>query len=264
MTQPAASVSIGADQNHLAWDPAIEPVATVGSGDVVEFDCLDASNGQITADSTTATLATLDFASVDQVTGPVEVEGAEPGDTLQVDLLEFDAGGLGLDGLDPRLRADGGRLPGRPPQDHAPRPETGTGRVLAGHSAAARAVLRGARSGARDGAALDHPARPARRQHGHPPPRRRLDALPARLPRGSAVLDRRWACNAGRRRGLGDGHRDADAGARPPQRAQGPAPHRARVPGRTRPACRAAQRGPVRHRRHRPGPDGRRAGRARA
>jgi len=82
-------VHIGRDQNHLAWDPAIPPVATVASGDEVEFDCLDASNGQLTADSTTDDLATLEFDRVDQVTGPVAVEGAEPGDTLQVDLLEF-------------------------------------------------------------------------------------------------------------------------------------------------------------------------------
>jgi acetamidase/formamidase len=89
MTLPSATVAISRDQNHLAWDPAIEPVASVGSGDVVEFDCLDASNGQITAASTTESLATLVFDQVDQVTGPVSVDGAEPGDTLQVDLLEF-------------------------------------------------------------------------------------------------------------------------------------------------------------------------------
>jgi acetamidase/formamidase len=81
---------ISADQNHLAWDPSIEPVASVGSGDLVEFDCLDASNGQLDAGSTTETLAELDFERVDQVTGPVEVAGAEPGDTLQVDLVEFE------------------------------------------------------------------------------------------------------------------------------------------------------------------------------
>jgi acetamidase/formamidase len=85
----SASVQVSREQNHLAWDPAIPPVATVGSGDVVAFDCLDASNGQITADATSETLDQLDFASVDQVTGPVEVSGAEPGDTLQIDLLDF-------------------------------------------------------------------------------------------------------------------------------------------------------------------------------
>ncbi len=89
MSSASASVHVTRDQNHLAWDPAIAPVATVGSGDVVEFDCLDASNGQITAEATTATLDELIFDQVDQVTGPVEVVGAEPGDTLQVDLLDF-------------------------------------------------------------------------------------------------------------------------------------------------------------------------------
>lgn len=89
MSSASASVHVSREQNHLAWDPAIPPVATVGSGEVVAFDCLDASNGQITADATSETLDQLDFASVDQVTGPVEVSGAEPGDTLQVDLLDF-------------------------------------------------------------------------------------------------------------------------------------------------------------------------------
>jgi acetamidase/formamidase len=90
MSHPAASLHVTREQNHLAWDPAIPPVASIGSGDVVEFDCLDASNGQITAASTTESLETLIFDQVDQVTGPVEVAGAEPGDTLQIDLLEFE------------------------------------------------------------------------------------------------------------------------------------------------------------------------------
>jgi acetamidase/formamidase len=89
LSSASASVHVTRDQNHLAWDPAIPPIAAVGSGEVVEFDCLDASNGQITADATTATLDELVFDQVDQVCGPVEVAGAEPGDTLQVDLLEF-------------------------------------------------------------------------------------------------------------------------------------------------------------------------------
>ena len=95
MAIPSATVHVSADQNHLAWDPAVKPVASIGSGEVVEFDCLDASNGEITAESTTESLATLDFDRVDQVTGPVEVAGAEPGDSLQVDLLELEPGDWG-------------------------------------------------------------------------------------------------------------------------------------------------------------------------
>jgi hypothetical protein len=58
----------------------------VASGSVVSFDVLDASCGQITAASTVADIASLDFSQVDQVGGPVYVEGAEPGHVSATDL----------------------------------------------------------------------------------------------------------------------------------------------------------------------------------
>jgi acetamidase/formamidase len=84
------AVRITRERFHLAWDPAIPAIETVGSGDVVEFDLLDASGGQIGPSSTVEDLGRLDFNRVDQVNGPIAVAGAEPGDTLQVDLLEFE------------------------------------------------------------------------------------------------------------------------------------------------------------------------------
>ena len=83
------TIHVARDQTHLTWDPAIPPIAGVASGEIVDFDCLDASGGQLTATSTVDDLATLDFDRVDQVNGPIEVAGAEPGDTLQVDVLEL-------------------------------------------------------------------------------------------------------------------------------------------------------------------------------
>ncbi len=80
---------IGRDTWHLAWDASIPPAVTVASGDMVTFDVLDASCGQITDRSTVEDLATLDFSQVDQVAGPIAVEGARPGDTLEVELLEI-------------------------------------------------------------------------------------------------------------------------------------------------------------------------------
>jgi acetamidase/formamidase len=85
-----STAHVGRDQWHLAWDRSIPPVVTVGSGDVVTFDALDASNGQITSSSITADLGTLAFDQVDQVSGPIFVDGARPGDTLQVELLSFE------------------------------------------------------------------------------------------------------------------------------------------------------------------------------
>ena len=87
-TTPA--VHIARDRFHLAWDPAIPPIETVESGAIVEFDLLDAAGGQLHAGSTVEDLGRLDFDRVDQVNGPIAVVGAEPGDTLQIDLLDFE------------------------------------------------------------------------------------------------------------------------------------------------------------------------------
>lgn len=83
------TVHVRRDQFHLAWDNSIPPIATVGSGDVVTFDALDASCGQLSASSTVADIAALDFSRVDQVNGPIAVEGAEVGDTLEIEMLDL-------------------------------------------------------------------------------------------------------------------------------------------------------------------------------
>jgi acetamidase/formamidase len=89
MAKPIASVHVRRDQFHLAWDRSIDPILTVGSGEIVEIDALDASCGQITSSSTLVDLAALDFSRVDQVNGPIAIHGAEPGDTLEIELLDF-------------------------------------------------------------------------------------------------------------------------------------------------------------------------------
>lgn len=91
----ASPFHVRRDQYHLAWDPTVEPILRVDSGTEIEFDALDASCGQISDESTVADLANLDFERVDQVCGPVFVEGAMPGDTLQVELLDFYPGDWG-------------------------------------------------------------------------------------------------------------------------------------------------------------------------
>jgi acetamidase/formamidase len=82
-------------KNHLGWDNSIAPVARVAPGDSVEFDVSDASGDQLRPSSTVADVATLDFSKVNPVTGPVFVEGAEPGDVLKVTLLSFVPSGWG-------------------------------------------------------------------------------------------------------------------------------------------------------------------------
>jgi acetamidase/formamidase len=93
--------SVRKSQDHLAWDNSIPPVLTVPSGSEVSFDCTDASNSQIQPHSTLEHIKAFDFARLDQVNGPVFVEGAEPGDILQVDVLEVKTAEWGWTGLIP-------------------------------------------------------------------------------------------------------------------------------------------------------------------
>jgi len=88
--QTTPAIHVTRDRFHLAWDPAIPAIETVGSGDVVEFDLMDSAGGQLSASSTVVDVGRLDFSRVDQVNGPIAVAGAQPGDTLQIDLLEFE------------------------------------------------------------------------------------------------------------------------------------------------------------------------------
>jgi acetamidase/formamidase len=89
MSSLSPTVHVRPEQYHLAWDRSIEPIASVASGDVVEFDANDAGNAQLSASATLDDLKAVDFSRVDQVNGPIAVEGAEPGDTLEIELLEF-------------------------------------------------------------------------------------------------------------------------------------------------------------------------------
>ena len=80
---------VSADQIHYGWDNTIKPVLTVASGNVVEFETVDASGGQVTASSNLEDVANLDFSRVNPVTGPVYVKDAEPGDVLKISIVSM-------------------------------------------------------------------------------------------------------------------------------------------------------------------------------
>lgn len=87
--------------HHFGWDHSIPPVVTVAPGTTLEFECPDASGGQLSATSTADDVATLDFDRVNPVTGPVFVDGVEPGDALKVTIQAFKPSGFGWTGIIP-------------------------------------------------------------------------------------------------------------------------------------------------------------------
>src|SRR5882757_923647 len=87
--------TIHGHHHHFGWDNSFVPAERVAPGSTIEFQCLDAGGGQLQADSTVADVARLDFARVNPVTGPIFVEGAEPGDALKVTIEMFKPSGFG-------------------------------------------------------------------------------------------------------------------------------------------------------------------------
>jgi acetamidase/formamidase len=82
-------------EHHFGWDNANTPVLTVAPGDSVEFETVDSSGGQLNKDSTVAAVGALDFGKVNPVTGPVFIDGAEPGDAVKVKILHLSPSGWG-------------------------------------------------------------------------------------------------------------------------------------------------------------------------
>jgi acetamidase/formamidase len=82
-------------QCHHGWNNANIPALRIAPGESIEFNTVDASGGQLSAKSTVADLAQLDFGKINPVCGPVYIDGAEPGDAIKVTLLEFGPSGWG-------------------------------------------------------------------------------------------------------------------------------------------------------------------------
>jgi acetamidase/formamidase len=82
-------------QHHLGWDNSFAPVVHIAPGESIEFEVVDAAGGQLSGASTVADIGRLDFSRINPVTGPVHIDGAEPGDVLQVTVQSFAPSGWG-------------------------------------------------------------------------------------------------------------------------------------------------------------------------
>ena len=101
--RPAVSVDyvLTADRTHNKFSAAIPPVLTVPSGAVIEAYTQEATGGQLALGSTVADMEAVEIDLIHALTGPVYVEGAEPGDTLAVTLIELEPGDWGWTGVWP-------------------------------------------------------------------------------------------------------------------------------------------------------------------
>jgi acetamidase/formamidase len=89
------------DRVHYTWDTTHAPVLTIDSGDIVVVQTRDVSDNQITPASTAGAIATLDWTRVYPLAGPIAVRGAQPGDTLAVEILDIHTQGWGWTAIIP-------------------------------------------------------------------------------------------------------------------------------------------------------------------
>src|SRR4051795_6958100 len=94
MAKPLIQIDLNTPANqqdviHNRWHPDIPMVATVKPGDEFRVECVDWTGGQINYDHNAADVRDVDLTKVHYLSGPIAVEGAEPGDLLVVDILDI-------------------------------------------------------------------------------------------------------------------------------------------------------------------------------
>jgi formamidase len=157
---------------HNRWHPELEPVATVAPGQELTLETEDGLAGQLGRDSSHEDAGSLDLGLGHPLAGPVRVEGAEPGDLLEVELLAYRTANFGVTAVipgfgyladlfpDPYLvkwEIEGGRA-GSPELPGVAVPEAtfaGVGGVAPSHETVARVRAREEELRARGGAVAD-------------------------------------------------------------------------------------------------------------
>ncbi len=81
------------DTHVWSFNAQAQPTITVDSGSIIDIETWDCFTGQVTSEADT--VASLDLTRVNSATGPIAVNGAEPGDTLAVTLLDIQPGPIG-------------------------------------------------------------------------------------------------------------------------------------------------------------------------
>lgn len=74
---------------HNRWHPDIPAVAVMKPGQTGRIECVDWTGGQIKNDDSAHDVKTIDLTQVHYMSGPIAIEGAQPGDLLVVEVLDI-------------------------------------------------------------------------------------------------------------------------------------------------------------------------------
>ena len=83
-------------KGHNRWHPDIPPAVEVEPGEEVVMQTRNAFDGEVTPSSSAADVGNVNLRLVHPLTGPVYVQGAEPGDLLEVNILNIEPAQFGF------------------------------------------------------------------------------------------------------------------------------------------------------------------------
>ena len=92
---------VSAELAHNRWHPDLEPVASVEAGEEITLEARDGLDGQLTPESAHEDAGRIDLGLGHPLTGPVWVDGAEPGDLLEVELVSYEVADYGVTAVIP-------------------------------------------------------------------------------------------------------------------------------------------------------------------
>jgi acetamidase/formamidase len=87
--------ALSAEPTHSVWDRSITPRLRIEPGDEVLVQCVDASGSQVRPGMAVGEFLSIDRTRIHALTGPIYVEGAAPGDVLEVEVLATRHSGWG-------------------------------------------------------------------------------------------------------------------------------------------------------------------------
>ncbi len=88
------------NSHNRIW-PDLEPIASLDPGEQIELELRDGMDGQLSPSSDSAALKTIDLDANHPLTGPIEINGARPGDVLVLTPRRIEPDGFGTTAVIP-------------------------------------------------------------------------------------------------------------------------------------------------------------------
>ena len=98
-----AEHELSATPTHSVWNNQLQPRLRIVPGDTVHLACHDSSGAQVHPLTTVEEFQSIDRTRIHALTGPIAVDGALPGDVLEIEVLSVDHIGWGWSSIIPLL-----------------------------------------------------------------------------------------------------------------------------------------------------------------